>query len=292
MAPSPGRPPDDRRRRHEKLPVTAPSHKPTSGYDIPACQISENLTRPAALERQLDPDIDNCRVRLGQMVKQLVEDSPVATQRVTQIVPAERLKSQRDQGLLFRESMVQIIEEDSKKTQVMDAELVRLINKLSEPSIQIFPPAATTPSNVSGSILERPEPAIGDQLDRPENPASSFLSRHERSVPGDSFDVQLMGPATNNFRVSETKTNETISARDHLSTISAQKVQVPQNSEMQDIANHLYAMFPPVAKDDPSNHPRYRYPPGEWEKNTDEDKEKTREETLSPRKETILKPKY
>ena len=193
MAPSPGRPPDDRRRRHEKLPVTAPSHKPTSGYDIPACQISENLTRPAALVRQFDPDIDNCRVRLRQMVKQLAEDSPVATQRVNRIVPAERSKSQGDQGL-FREriNMVQIIEEDSKKTKVMDSELVRLINKLSEPLIQILPPAATTPSNASGSILERPEPAIGDQLDRPENPATSFLSRHERSVPGYSSGVRMI----------------------------------------------------------------------------------------------------
>ena len=61
--------------------------------------------------------------------------------------------------------------------------------------------------------------------------------------------------------------NNIVSAWDHLSKISSQKVvQDPQNSEMQDYANHLYAMFPPVPKNDPSNHPRYRYPPGEWEK--------------------------
>ena len=186
MPPSPGRPPDDRRRRHEKLPVTAPNHKPTSGYVIPACQISENLTRLAALERQLDPDIDNCRVRLEQMVKQFDEDSPVATRRVNRTVPAERSKSQGDQGLVI-EHIVQIIEEDPK-TQV-NSELVRLTKKLSEPSTQIFLPAATTPSNASESILERPEPAIGDQLDRPENPTSSFVSRQERSVPCDIFDA-------------------------------------------------------------------------------------------------------
>ena len=61
--------------------------------------------------------------------------------------------------------------------------------------------------------------------------------------------------------------NNIVSAWDHLSKISSQKVvQDPQNSEMQDYANHLYVMFPPVPKNDPSNHPRYQYPPGEWEK--------------------------
>ena len=60
MAPSPGRPPDDRRQRHEKPPVTAPSHKSTGSYVLPACQVSKNLARTTALERKVEPDSDNC----------------------------------------------------------------------------------------------------------------------------------------------------------------------------------------------------------------------------------------
>ena len=52
MALSPGRPPDDRRDRHEKPPVTAPSHKPTGGYNILACPLTELLDRIAASNRR------------------------------------------------------------------------------------------------------------------------------------------------------------------------------------------------------------------------------------------------
>ena len=52
MALSPGRPPEDHHRRHAQLPVTAPSHNSTSGYDLPACPLTAILARIAASDRQ------------------------------------------------------------------------------------------------------------------------------------------------------------------------------------------------------------------------------------------------
>ena len=57
--------------RRAKLPVTAPSHKPTSSYDIPPCQSSETLTRTTALEWKAEPDVDNCRVEQEKSLDKL-----------------------------------------------------------------------------------------------------------------------------------------------------------------------------------------------------------------------------
>ena len=43
MALLPGRPLNDHCHRHAKLPVTAPSHKPSSGYNIPASEKSDEF---------------------------------------------------------------------------------------------------------------------------------------------------------------------------------------------------------------------------------------------------------
>ena len=61
MALSPGRPPDDHRDRHEKPPVTAPSHKPTGGYNIPACPLTEILDRIAASNRR--PNFNTVKIQ-------------------------------------------------------------------------------------------------------------------------------------------------------------------------------------------------------------------------------------
>ena len=66
-----GRPPDDPRRRNEKPPVTAPSHKPTSSYDLLVSQVSKNLDRTAALKRKVVPDTVNRCVELDQLADKL-----------------------------------------------------------------------------------------------------------------------------------------------------------------------------------------------------------------------------
>ena len=43
---------------------------------------------------------------------------------------------------------------------------------------------------------------------------------------------------------------------------------------MQEYADHLNSLFPPVEKHDPINHPRYCYPPGEWDKTQKRQKKK------------------
>ena len=40
------------------------------------------------------------------------------------------------------------------------------------------------------------------------------------------------------------------------------------------------ALFPPLSKNDPRNHPQFNYPPGRMGKNPVEEKDKTGEETL------------
>ena len=59
-------------------------------------------------------------------------------------------------------------------------------------------------------------------------------------------------------------------------------------SKLQKNANHLKAMFGADKKNPKSNHPRYRLPPGEWEKTQTQRKKKTREEMLLPKTEKIL----
>ena len=79
----PGRPPDDCRRRHEKQPVTAPSHNPTSGYDIPACQISKNLARIAAPERKKKLDTSNRRLEQEQFANKLAAGKQCPDRTIT-----------------------------------------------------------------------------------------------------------------------------------------------------------------------------------------------------------------
>ena len=94
MAPSPGRPPDDRR-RHEKLLVTAPSHKPTSGYDTTKCQVSKNLDRIASRDREPETETDNCQVGTVQLANKLA----ARNRRAKRIVTAKIAKTQEDHDL-------------------------------------------------------------------------------------------------------------------------------------------------------------------------------------------------
>ena len=161
MAPSPGRPPDDRRQRHEKPPVTAPSHKSTGSYVLPACQVSKNLARIAALERKVEPDTDNCLEMLEQMKKAF----PVAVQRAQQIITAVMAESQGDHSV-YMEHMFQIIAEDLKKIQEITTFSANsaLSNGILEPSpTQIFPPVAAVFSNARERYPERSDPVIGER---------------------------------------------------------------------------------------------------------------------------------
>ena len=124
--------PDDRRHYHAKPPVTALSHRPTGSYDLPACQVFENLDKTAALERKTEPDTANRCVMLEQMRKQFVKDSPVAAQRSKQTITAVMAESQGDHRL-FMECMFQILVESLKiKTSVL-VNSVDLPKEISEP---------------------------------------------------------------------------------------------------------------------------------------------------------------
>ena len=59
MALPSGRLPNDRRHHHAQLPVTAPSHKPASGYNIPVCQLTEIVDQIAASKRNAELDAIN-----------------------------------------------------------------------------------------------------------------------------------------------------------------------------------------------------------------------------------------
>ena len=84
MALPPGRPPDDCRRRHEKPPVTAPSHKSPSSYDLPACQVPENLDEIAAFELKVEPDTVNRRVEPEKLAEELDAEKQRGPKTVTE----------------------------------------------------------------------------------------------------------------------------------------------------------------------------------------------------------------
>ena len=83
MALPPRRPYNGCRRHHAKTPVTAPSHKPTSSYDLPAGQVSENLDRIAALERKVELDTVNRRVEPEQLADKLDGENQRGPKTVT-----------------------------------------------------------------------------------------------------------------------------------------------------------------------------------------------------------------
>ena len=106
MALSPGRPPDDRRDRHEKPPVTAPSHKPTGGYNIPACPLTEILDRIAALNRRSSFNTVKTQEEAAKQTMRIRRDSLMITAKLEEdninFVKKQAATTRRIQGMVER----------------------------------------------------------------------------------------------------------------------------------------------------------------------------------------------
>ena len=186
MALPPGRPPKDHhRRRHAQLPVTVPSHNSTSGYDLPACPLTELVARIAASDRQHELYVAKIQ---EDTAKVITYRAIVADRELRAIHQANELFMEEQAALTLR---IQEIGEKSDKTQEnFTLELISLNLAISSQTqssdsaststedLEILPvnsiktlnslPAAIKSSAAPKSLSERPEHASRKRSECPE----------------------------------------------------------------------------------------------------------------------------
>mmetsp|Transcript_40804 Transcript_40804/g.79856 ORF Transcript_40804/g.79856 Transcript_40804/m.79856 type:complete len:438 (-) Transcript_40804:1395-2708(-) len=199
MALPPGRPPDDCRRRHEKPPVTAPSHKSPSSYDLPACQNPENLVEIAAFELKVEPDTVNRRAEPEKLAEELDAKNQRGPKTVTENDDRETrrqhefelimAKTKKDLASLTRSQASSLLKgkETSERFEKLYAEIMlgKEQNGIEETKLPTTPPNPTSPPalihtpNAPESCPERPEHEIETRINRPEIPAPRPISQIE-----------------------------------------------------------------------------------------------------------------